>query len=1467
MPTHKQFLYKGKPAQLIVDSQSCNQFVMESVKVSDMPDGALCRLFGTFAFMDETNRNARSYDFENYFAQVQSLQPKIKAKRLLGELEHCKRRTVKYANVSHRIDSIEWNPKRKAFEGWITIFNTPSGQTAYAIVSAGSPLFISSRAIGVVNPQTHKVTILKLITFDLVAEPGFYDAEFSMASTEEQLRKAAIAVNESKELLFVNESDEDDELNSNALMLQLVGLAKSGMLQKLFPDALKDASKLEELQAELVTEAFEDEDNLNQKHITTMKQNTTNFVAAYNDMSIQRDPKDLAKIEAMLDSVGCNYESDVTLAVAYEALSTEQQQEINKLLNIEFVVEATEAEIADKWNAMSIEDRAFYLYNIHQSQFKDAQFDETQTALLNKKHDELTDNEKTFVVNRFAFIDEGDINLDSNLNIDYLSACWSSMNPADRFELLDNAGIKDADKLNDVENFASIEKSAQVEIAKAFVAAGKAQEDLVIDEAESDGIAKVWNEADDDKRAEICKQALMNDDEEAACKGKKFEELDAKLQKLVETGISLLDESHEIVVYDKDGNSIVATADSLLINDKVSFKYKDKSSVAIKDGDKYVLFDARYNSVKDLDEAEDFDAEQWWYKASVADRQTALDAIKDFKVGVEDAANATWEMFDNESRNAIEAAIKASGFVNEADEPEATKISEETWKTLSNPEKAELLDALKLDIANIAKDWSELPDDVKQPIVDSCKDESILDTAKAWGKKIKDAYDNFTDESAEDAPEVGNTIKVVDKDSVEHDATINAVDKDADGNITLTVTYGESASATAIMVDGKWTLQATPGIVAESVKDFDEVEVGEQVQTTLGMGKIVAKGTGLHDFAEATKLHKPNAGISMKELLKTFDNSFDVHWLIVDVAGKCFVDLYGKNNTFVNESAEAWNAATVEQRKQWLLAKNYLLADAEFNAAQNFENLSVETQNFVQEFFAIDESFNDTKIVDKCPVKLGNELIGFIEAGTEIEHEIIAGTEDGGLRINVWPKGKSSLAQTIVIGANDKEWIVESTELDSETAAWWNALSTEARKEVVGDTEEAFDMSFDELSDELKAKVDKAHEDSKLDESIVSDKVYQERLNDEQKALVDKYVNAEALTTNMKLLNANMSLSDKVAHVLADVINSQADKEVADSLKANQDALTEYLAAFWQDDMICEHKIAWTPRKNTKFVNEAEEDKVDAEDVNKIVDGLVDAGTLSRPQADELQDAIADSEELANIKTKGELASHVAKVADDLGYDVEVDDCMNMVNEAAEGEEVRTAILKDRAFNDFKFDCIEIDDKTMSVVMTNDGQLTGIAIEGPMTEAVSASLATLLKAYLESANADESLVAIKKRIKAIAIDESRLAKIYDAKGVAVIDESLLAPEQTPLWKSAMPAAYRLIVESLTDEQKQLLATQAAARTFVNEAEVAMFYRTRNWSQIKAYAGSGKPTFVNEGFQATMSKFTPEQQALIDAIKG
>lgn len=290
-------------------------------------------------------------------------------------------------------------------------------------------------------------------------------------------------------------------------------------------------------------------------------------------------------------------------------------------------------------------------------------------------------------------------------------------------------------------------------------------------------------------------------------------------------------------------------------------------------------------------------------------------------------------------------------------------------------------------------------------------------------------------------------------------------------------------------------------------------------------------------------------------------------------------------------------------------------------------------------------------------------------------------------------------------------------------------------------------------------------------------------------------------------------------------------------------------------------------------IDEADkDDKPTQEDVNDMVDGLVDANIIKQQQKDELLDALADAEDIDKLNNKAALAEKIAEVANDLGFDVDVDDCMSMVNESAE-DGVRNALLKDRGFDDFTFKTINRDGETYSVVVTkDDNQLVGIEVAGDMTENAQSTLASMLKTYLAQVNTDEALIEIRRAIKQINLDESRIEKLYTDKGLKVVDESLIDVHKSePIWKSKMPQAYRLIFESLTDDQRDLVATQASVRTFVNEADVAAFFRSRNWNAIRNYQAQDRSTWVNESKVVDEGLnehgLTPEQQALVDAIKG
>lgn len=1439
----KPITYKGKPAQLIIESRQDCQFVAEAVD-EHVPSGALGRLFGTYATIGERNRNGRTYNFENYFAQVQTLLPSIKAKRLFGELEHVKRRTVKYGNVSHRIDSIEWNPDKQRFEGWITILDTPAGRIAWAVVAAGSPLFVSSRALGVVNPTTGATTLLKLITYDLVCEPSFPEAEFNLVGS----------VNESKDTLICESVDDEDSPNS--LMLQLIELARTGMLQKLFPDALIGSASLDALKQQLINESIED--------FTTMT-NQSRFVEAYNNADANEvGVENIQKVEALLDEVGCDY-TDVGLATAFDALSEENKKHAMSLLGIDFTNED-----AKPYDISKLDDAALTeLAKALELDIEDKSIDDIKSAIeaeLDNNLDKHNDVAKQY----------GIVECDEALNFDYLDAAWGALTDEVKTEIVEAAKVDDKDAVIAIKSFKDIPAEAQQPIIDAMLDKNLIEKELInidesadnkwdalsdderkvildklslsefyrpnvkwqlvdkdhklkieaefaADEAKHATLGEAWDSFTDDQRQsilskhiglpynaktkwagiDIAHHAMLEKDidaiDEAEAQdneGKSFVSIwgtmsmlnratalkavqpdksdedcfqqahdneDALGKELVDALKKHLniDEAQTVEVYDKNGDKITAELTGFN-GDKVSFKYNGKESVAIKDGDKYMLYDGRYETVKALDEAKtndcaaawesmttndrevaaksalkladsklaeftdmkwsDMSVEQqlaikkfmidndfvneasdpaadWWYNASVADRNQLIEQVGKDKIGVEDAANATWEMFDNESRNAIAAAIRAQS----TDEAQS---AESIWNSLSESQRDFFID----DRAFTAKECREI-------------------ASKQW---------------AEIDPRVQATIKLALKSHYTLDESIEA-----------------------------------PHNIGNDIKKGDKIVVGSPEQVA-----------GTTEFTlDVWPAGKPEQKITLR-----FDDKKDPEYLaLVD---DC------------DESIDAWNAADVANRKAWLLSKNYLDADSEYYASQPYDSLPVDVQNFVKEFFEAP--------VDEAAV--GDNIKIYDADGNEFEAVV-----------NTIDNNEAGTRLTVTYG--------ESTSgIVAEVDGKWTLVPASEPGKIVN-------------------------------ESIVADKLYA-TYSDTDKSIIDKFYQDDIVKTCIKNIDPDKStMDDKVAAAYDELIKAQKSAEAVDELEANKSLLIAYIAAQLQDEMVNEGKLSYKP-KTAKFINEAAEDsKPTPADVEQIIDGLVDASTITRAQADELVDAVSDAADLDKVENKAQLAEKIAETAEELGLDVDVEECMSMVNEGVD-DNIREAVLKDKSYDDFDFRTVERDGSTISVVISKDGQLTGIEVAGDLTDANQKMLSDMLRTYLGAQATDECLTSIKHEIAALRRQTKQLATRYDAAGVAVLDENMQPIDHTPLYLKHMPTAYKYIYESLTPEQKSLIATQAAVRTFVNESDVAAFYRSRNWAAIKSYSTKQPVGFVNENVDGSgKSSLTPEQQRLVDLIRG
>ena len=135
-------------------------------------------LEGVFGEIDVKNKNNRIYTEQEYVPQIESLQEKIKSSKLLGELDHPQQFDISLKNVSHVIEEVRYDSESKRVMGKIKLLDTDAGRQAKALVDSGIPLHISSRAAGEVS-EGGKVKIKQLFTYDLVADPGFANAELT----------------------------------------------------------------------------------------------------------------------------------------------------------------------------------------------------------------------------------------------------------------------------------------------------------------------------------------------------------------------------------------------------------------------------------------------------------------------------------------------------------------------------------------------------------------------------------------------------------------------------------------------------------------------------------------------------------------------------------------------------------------------------------------------------------------------------------------------------------------------------------------------------------------------------------------------------------------------------------------------------------------------------------------------------------------------------------------------------------------------------------------------------------------------------------------------------------------------------------------------------------------------------------------------------------------------------------------
>jgi len=145
-------------------------------KKNDTSEGGDYYLEGIAAVFGKENNNNRIYDESEYLPHLDYLKEKIGQKRLLGELDHPEKFDVSLKNISHVVEDLTYDKENRTLKIRVKLLDTPAGKIAKKLVDAGIPISISSRAAGNVA-ENKKVQIKKIFTYDLVADPGFQNAQ------------------------------------------------------------------------------------------------------------------------------------------------------------------------------------------------------------------------------------------------------------------------------------------------------------------------------------------------------------------------------------------------------------------------------------------------------------------------------------------------------------------------------------------------------------------------------------------------------------------------------------------------------------------------------------------------------------------------------------------------------------------------------------------------------------------------------------------------------------------------------------------------------------------------------------------------------------------------------------------------------------------------------------------------------------------------------------------------------------------------------------------------------------------------------------------------------------------------------------------------------------------------------------------------------------------------------------------
>ena len=165
---------------LIVEN-STNSLIRENAGTKDYILG------GTFTEFGVKNRNERIYTAPKFLPALEEMNERMSSLgAVYGEFDHPDVFDTSLSRASHIITKANYIKEQNIVAGEIRLLSTYWGKEAKSLVDDGCPVFVSSRAAGITESDG-SVSLKKLFTYDIVADPGFASAKMSVKVLNESL--------------------------------------------------------------------------------------------------------------------------------------------------------------------------------------------------------------------------------------------------------------------------------------------------------------------------------------------------------------------------------------------------------------------------------------------------------------------------------------------------------------------------------------------------------------------------------------------------------------------------------------------------------------------------------------------------------------------------------------------------------------------------------------------------------------------------------------------------------------------------------------------------------------------------------------------------------------------------------------------------------------------------------------------------------------------------------------------------------------------------------------------------------------------------------------------------------------------------------------------------------------------------------------------------------------------------------